>query len=42
MIHAAYNCGTVAALVLTPLLIESLGWPAALRIFAAAGLIWAV
>ena len=42
MIHACYNFGTVAALVVTPVLTQALGWPNALRIFSAAGLAWAV
>ena len=42
LIHAFYNFATVVALVLTPVLIQAVGWPSALRLFSAAGLAWAV
>jgi len=34
--------GTVAGLLLTPLLADAFRWPAALHAFSAAGLAWAV
>ena len=41
-VHGCYNIGNVAALCGTPLLVTSIGWPWALRVFALAGLVWAV
>lgn len=41
-VYAGYSMGTVAGLLLTPLLADAFRWPAALHAFSAAGLAWAV
>lgn len=40
VVIAGCNCGTVAAFLLSPLIMVSLGWPSCFYIFGSAGLVW--